>query len=143
MPAKETMRGGAVEAAAPPSGDDEGNDSDEEQGTGEPTQWPFVVEDGDTWVFTLQYPIEAGPEPGPEVLRVRRTIYARDVRKAARGDEESDALFYLAAALTGVPERLLDRLDARDYTVLSSLVARISLGNSRAVLQSLGGRRVN
>lgn len=89
-----------------------------------------VTEDEDgSWVFRLQHPLEPtkdDPEGKDiEKIRIPAKMYARNVREAGRhAKSEIDAVFYLAASMTKVPAKLLDRLDARDYSTLSNLVKR-------------------
>lgn len=80
-----------------------------------------------TWIFELQYPLEPAKDSDldPEKLRLPPQVYARHVRDADRnGQGMVDTMLYLAAGMTGTPYRTLCRLDHRDYTVLSQLLAR-------------------
>lgn len=104
--------------------------------------WPWVEERNDCYVIELQHPLIEPPKssPVPEKLRIRKAMKARDVRIASNAEGSGDAVFTLACLLSGIPEEVMDCLDAKDYSVVSTVVGRISSGNSQAVLRSFGGR---
>jgi hypothetical protein len=101
--------------------------------------------DGEDILYTLQYPLSAEGNPAPDFRKVRipPKIYARDMRNMSRGTTAGEEMFYLMASMCRVPTHLLDRVDARDYVVLSQLVELTTAKNSEAVRsewQADGGR---
>jgi hypothetical protein len=100
-----------------------------------------VEEDPETgvWTYTLQHELRPGkPLPaGFTKIKVPAVIYARDIRNSGMGRNADEVVFYMLCSMTGVSPAVMDRLDARDYTVLSQLLNRRALKNSRAVLRAL------
>lgn len=93
-----------------------------------------VTEEPDgSWLFRLQHPLEPKKDDptGIEVekIRIPVKVYARHVRDADRNGRGSiDVMLHLAASMTGVPHRVLERLDTRDFSTLSDLISRRTRG---------------
>lgn len=119
--------------------DDDGEEEDDETSGIESMPLPAsTVEDekGD-WIYTLQYPARSSV-PFSKV-RIPKHIYAKDVRRSTRGRNDGETMFYMLCSMSKIPAKDMDLLDARDYSVLQSLMHRRALGNSRAVLRSIAG----
>jgi hypothetical protein len=88
-------------------------------------------ENGD-WVYELQHtfePVHKEKYPLPKKVRIPKTIYARHIRAASKGENEGEAIFFLASSLCNIPEDLMERMDGRDYGVVQHLVLKRSRGN--------------
>lgn len=114
--------------------DDEEEPKIEERKPEIPSLPEFVEEtDEGEWLYSIQHPFEKPPGkekfPIPKKIRIPKTIYARHIRAASKGDSEGEAIFYLACSLCNFPEALMERMDARDYGVVQALVLRRSRGN--------------
>lgn len=102
-------------------------------------EWPDGVEvlpDG-TWMYDLQF----DPEPNaagardivsrPLKVRIPAKLWARNLREAtANATGDGDLLFYLTCSMIRLPSAVVDRFDARDYSVISSRVNEVLLGNA-------------
>lgn len=95
-----------------------------------------ALDDG-TWLYSLQF----DPEPTasgktdlisrPMTVRIPGKIWARNLRQAtAQSTSEADVLFWLTSSMVRLPMEVLDRLDARDYSVISGRVNWLLLGNA-------------
>lgn len=76
------------------------------------------------WVYRVQYPFERQKESDPEKIRIPSTLYVRHFRSIPGGATQVEVVFHLAATMSGVGKDVLDRMDIRDYSVVSNLVAR-------------------
>lgn len=95
-------------------------------------------ENGD-WVYTLQHSEDA--KLPFEKIRIPVKILARDIRRSTQGRNPGETVFFMLCSVSKVPAKLMDKLDAKDYGVLSQLMERRALGNSRAVLHAIYGVR--
>lgn len=114
----------------------------EEEEIAPPPLPEHVTEEKDgSWLYQLQHPLEPSKDDpnGTDInkIRIPRTVYTRNVRYASRKAETAvDVVFYLACSLTKVPPEIMDRLDARDYGVVSNLISRISEKNPTSPVDS-------
>lgn len=102
-------------------------------------EWPEGVEvlpDG-TWMYDLQF----DPEPAasgkmdvvsrPMKVRIPPKLWARNLREAtANSTGEGDLLFFLTCSMIRLSRDVVDRFDARDYSVISARVNEVLLGNA-------------
>ncbi len=122
----------------PPDDEDPPDDLGDEDPLESLPLFPFTTEEenGD-WVYTIQYP---GKDKLPfKKVRVPKTIFAKDIRRSTQGRNDGETVFFMLCSVSKVPAKLMDKVDARDYAILSRLMQRRALGNSRAVLRSIGG----
>lgn len=97
-----------------------------------------VEEENGDWVYTIQH---EGAEKLPFTkVRIPAKIFAKDIRRSTIGRTDGEVIFYLLCSVSKVPAKLMDKLDAKDYAVLSRLMQRRALGNSRAALASMAGQ---
>lgn len=95
-----------------------------------------VTDDGSSWVVTLQHRLAPAKDDVDgsafSVLRLRKTVYGKDVLAAARsGGDDASAMVAYAASLSGMRIADLERLHMRDFAVLSTLVRRIVAESAR------------
>lgn len=76
------------------------------------------------WVYRVQHPFERQKDTDPEKIRIPKTIYVRHFRTIPNGSSQVDVVFHLASTMSGVGKDVIDRMDLRDYSVVSNLVAR-------------------
>lgn len=95
-----------------------------------------VQPDG-TWIYDLQF----DPEPNasgrtdivarPLKVRIPAQLWARNLREAsANATGDGDLLFFLTCSMIRLPAAVVDRFDARDYSVISERVNFVLLGNA-------------
>lgn len=92
-----------------------------------------VLEDG-TWVYSLQFEPRMFPkvkdgkivEEKDEVclpfkVRIPKDLWAKNIREASRdATNEGEVLFFLSCSMCHISAVVMDRFDARDYSVISN-----------------------
>lgn len=84
----------------------------------------------------FEYSLRFDPEPSgragdlftlPLTVRMPKKLYAKHVRLAGKHpvSTETEALFFMAAALSGLKPEELERLDVRDYSAVVEKVQEI------------------
>lgn len=136
MPAPAQMRGHVPQAAAagpaaPVASEETGPAQEQEDAAAEPDERPLpdhVTDCGDSWLYELQNqlaPTADDPKGRDfEKVRVRKTIYGRDLLAVAR--LQPDSVFAgnaaMAASLSGLRPAELERLHVQDFDAVLELV---------------------
>lgn len=147
---KNAMRGAPVAAKAPPKepepqpeSTEEVTDEEDEEPEDEELPAPVatqvyprgveVLED-QTWVYSLQFEPRQIPkvkdgkivEEKDEVslpfkVRIPAELWAKNIREASRdASNEGEVLFFLSCSMCHISPKVMDRFDARDYSVISN-----------------------
>lgn len=95
-----------------------------------------------TWVYSLQHEprkavtvsdgklVEKSDVVSlPFKVRIPNRVWAKNIREAGRdATNEGEVLFYLSCSMCGVAPDIMDRFDARDYTIISNRVNDVLRG---------------